>query len=111
MTAESIKLIPCPFCGSSAKIFGGGESNFYAACTSSVCFCSLGEQYYPGDIPAHIFGNEESAAFNWNRRVEPILHSQTKAGITCCFCGSKCVRIRGESEWVKCSKCGELHRK
>jgi len=36
---------------------------------------------------------------------------QTKAKITCCFCGSPCVRIRGESEWVKCSKCGELHRK
>jgi ribosomal protein L37AE/L43A len=39
------------------------------------------------------------------------IHQQTKAKITCCFCGSSCVRIRGESEWVKCSKCGELHRK
>jgi hypothetical protein len=39
------------------------------------------------------------------------IHQQTKVKITCCFCGSKCVRIRGDSEWVKCSNCGELHRK
>ena len=41
---------------------------------------------------------------------QPIVQ-QTKAKVICCFCGSPCVRIRGESEWVKCSKCGELHRK
>lgn len=45
--------------------------------------------------------------------VESAQHipQQTKAKITCCFCGSPCVSIRGESEWVKCRKCGELHRK
>lgn len=41
----------------------------------------------------------------------PNVIQQTKAKITCCFCGSPCVHIRGESEWVKCRKCGELHRK
>jgi hypothetical protein len=70
MPAENMKLIPCPFCGGSAKIFGGLGDNYYVACTNKVCFCSLGEQYYPGDIPAHIFGDEESAAFNWNRRAD-----------------------------------------
>lgn len=69
MPAKNIKLAPCPFCGGSAKIFGGEGDNFYVACTNKVCFCSLGERYYPGDIPAHIFGDEVSAAFNWNQRA------------------------------------------
>lgn len=34
-----------------------------------------------------------------------------KTKITCCFCGDPCIRIHGESEWVKCGKCGELYRK
>jgi hypothetical protein len=63
------KLLPCPFCGSDAVICGGEGDNFYVSCTSKVCFCSLGERYYPGDIPAHMFGDKESAAYNWNRRT------------------------------------------
>jgi len=64
------ELKPCPFCGSGAIICGGEGDNYYVTCKNKTCFCSLGEQYYPGDIPAHIFGDKESAAYNWNRRAE-----------------------------------------
>ena len=62
------ELKPCPFCDG-VSFLRIASDNFYVACINKVCFCSLGEQYYPGDIPAHIFGDEESAAFNWNRRA------------------------------------------
>ena len=65
------KLKPCPFCGGEAGIFGGnGDDNYYVTCKSETCFCSLGEQYYPGDMPAHLFGDADSAAYNWNKRTK-----------------------------------------
>jgi hypothetical protein len=62
-------LRPCPFCGGKARIFGNESDHFYVACTNQVCSCSLGEMYLPGDEPDHMFGDPESAAYNWNKRL------------------------------------------
>jgi hypothetical protein len=67
MPAEELK--PCPFCGSEAGIFGDKDAHFYAACKSKICFCSLGEKYDIDAMPEHIFGDKESAAYNWNQRA------------------------------------------
>ena len=67
-----LKLKPCPFCGGQARIFGNDGDHFYVACTNEVCFCVLGEMYLPGDEPDHMFGDEESAAHNWNKRPEVV---------------------------------------
>ena len=38
-------------------------------------------------------------------------HGAEAEEITCWRCKCACVAIQGESEWVKCKSCGELHRK
>jgi hypothetical protein len=42
---------------------------------------------------------------------KPTSQQQSQGKINCLFCGSKCICISGESEWVRCGKCGKLHRK
>ena len=69
MPAEKQKLLPCPFCGGSAGIFGSKE-HYYAACVRPGCLCSLGEQYDVDGLDEHLFGDKESAAYNWNRRAD-----------------------------------------
>lgn len=71
MPAEKQKLKPCPFCGSKdVGIYGNETDHYYVACMNPVCFCKLGEMYLPCDEPDHMFGDEESAAYNWNQRAD-----------------------------------------
>ena len=61
------KLLPCPFCGSEAGIYG--KEVFYVACTNvKECWCSLGEMYNPHGGEDHMFANEETAILYWNKR-------------------------------------------
>lgn len=69
MPAEKLK--PCPFCGSEdVGIFGNERDNYYVACMNPVCFCVLGEKYLPQDEAEHMFGDDESARYNWNQRAD-----------------------------------------
>lgn len=71
MPAEKQKLLPCPFCGSEdVGIYGNERDHYYVACMNPVCFCKLGESYLPQDEADHMFGDKESAAYNWNRRAD-----------------------------------------
>lgn len=66
-------LLPCPFCGASARI-GGTETMFYVACDSIDCYCCVGESYDRDAMPDHSFASEHDAIAAWNRRAahEPL---------------------------------------
>jgi hypothetical protein len=61
----SVKLLPCPFCGSNAHITEE-DSRFFAGCDD--CFCAVGEAYDGCAMPNHCFYEEEAAAQAWNTR-------------------------------------------
>jgi len=69
-TMEDIdnQLLPCPFCGSKAKIFGQ-YLKYYVTCTNFDCMCSLGESYYKDMLPDHRFYTKLLALKAWNTRV------------------------------------------
>lgn len=51
------KLKPCPFCGSTARLYGGVEWGC-VECDNMQCYASV-----PGDTP-------HEAMMGWNRRAE-----------------------------------------
>jgi hypothetical protein len=59
------KLLPCPFCGSSAHITEE-DRRFFAGC--DTCFCAVGEAYDGCAMPNHCFYEAEQAAEAWNAR-------------------------------------------
>ena len=66
-----LKLKPCPFCGSKDVKISGNETDHYCVeCCNDVCFCSLGEMYLTLDEANYMFGDKESAVYNWNKRAE-----------------------------------------
>ena len=70
-----MKLLPCPFCGKEAKIYGGYGVAYYVSCTNDMCWCSLGEMWDRDAMPDHMFGDKETAAIYWNKRT-PIAQQQ-----------------------------------
>ena len=86
-----MKLLPCPFCGKEAKIYGGYGVAYYVSCTNYACWCSLGEMWDRDAMPDHMFGDKETAAIYWNKRT-PIaqqpLCTSAQEQITCEFKGS-----------------------
>jgi hypothetical protein len=64
------ELLPCPFCGDCAGIFGDESGGFYVACFSISCHCAFGEGYDRDAMPDHSFATEELAAEAWNRRAD-----------------------------------------
>jgi ribosomal protein S27E len=43
------------------------------------------------------------------RRKPPVRHAKHK--ITCSSCGGSLIVIKHDSEWLRCSQCGDLYRK
>ena len=74
--ADKLKLKLCPFCGGMAQVYGNKRDHYYVACTNQVCFCVLGELYLPQDEADHMFGDPESAAYNWNKRPKSVKRSE-----------------------------------
>lgn len=59
---ENIKLKPCPFCGSTASIWGIGGFVFYGVeCDNEECGCTYGNNMQL---------SYEEAIEMWNKRVE-----------------------------------------
>lgn len=62
-------LRPCPVCGGEGYIVDHNDADFFVACTSVDCFCSVGEAYDNAAFPEHVFKSREDAIAAWNRRA------------------------------------------
>lgn len=61
------KLLPCPFCGGKAKIFGKRrDRGYYITCTNDDCDCSLGHSI--GYYLSHKYETKKDAVSAWNKR-------------------------------------------
>lgn len=63
---DKTELKPCPFCGSSSKVWFLKDNIYEVICNDVECNCSLGYS-----------DTEELAIENWNRRYEPSKPSET----------------------------------
>jgi hypothetical protein len=65
----SHSLLPCPFCGTAARVCVDDDYGAYVACDSPVCFAAMGERTASDGMPDHYFHSSEAAAAAWNQRA------------------------------------------
>lgn len=67
-------------CGYPESPYDGGV---YVACQSPDCWCAMGEAYDRDAMPDHQFISEANAIAAWNRRSNPAVRGDRKAGVPC----------------------------
>jgi hypothetical protein len=88
-------LLPCPFCGSSAKAVESGGL-WFAQCTSRDCWAAYGEQYDRDAMPDHAFSERDAAIAAWNTRVPPSVLAESTSND--CLLVAEAVRERCAKE-------------